>query len=210
MEAPLPKRPRTSIVASTNTSTSESLDQYCTGLLKVQLLARLDASMTGDMCSSSPSSDFFQAPLGAATQADELSAALGRSLRGGHGGMVLLSGFRGCGKGATLNLVLQRFQSQARTERQAARVGALAGNRGREASRTPAPSHAGGSLASDANNDNNDDEQIDEEPLLPFRVVRLHGLLHQKSGGNSAAYTLRHLADQVGRVFLKDKSSETR
>jgi len=202
MEALLPKRPRASTVA--NASASEALDEHCAGLLKVQLLARLDASMTGNLCSSNYSTaELQQAPFGAAAQAEELSAALGRSLRGGHGGMVLLSGFRGCGKGATLNLVLQRFQSQARTERRAALATNHAEIRETEALRTQAPVHSEGSSASDASDNNNTtSEQIDEEPLLPFRVVRLHGLLHQKPGGNSAAYTLRHLADQVSQVFF--------
>lgn len=202
MEALLPKRPRASTVA--DTSALEALDQHCAGLLKVQLLARLDASMTGNLCSSNYSAtELQQAPLGAAAQAEELNAALGRSLRGGHGGMVLLSGFRGCGKGATLNLVLQRFQSQARTERRAARATSHTEIRETEAFRTQAPVHTEGSSASDASNNNSASEQIDEEPLLPFRVVRLHGLLHQKPGGNSAAYTLRHLADQVSQDFFR-------
>ena len=80
-------------------------------LVKAQLLEQLNASTTG------------AAPLYTAAAADaatQLTQVLGRALTTGRDDTVLLSGFRGSGKGATLEGVLRRFERRLRAERREA------------------------------------------------------------------------------------------
>lgn len=136
-------------------------------------------------------------PWGTEAQAEKLETVVRRALQERTNQTVLLSGYRGSGKTATVEHVLRRLQR--RQQRQSS-LSARARRRRQNIAQDDRPKDANDKDTSTIKGDSNGSSAArGVHSERPFRVVRLHGLMHQKQNGSgdSASMAIRYMAMQL-------------